>query len=342
VEKPGTREYTRLHFRLSDHPEVLMPRFTTLSALASIAAATFVAPSPAEAHIRLLEPVARYEIEGFDVGIKSCPCGLGGSNRTCNAAVDGSDDNRAGADRVLTAEAGSSLTLRFSEYVGHSGSYRVAFDPDGADLEDFNANILVPMVADPPGNAGNVNEGDVWEIDVTLPDMVCEGCTLQLIQAMHGDMVNPVADPANISSYYACVDLTLVAPGSLPAGDDPTGDDPTGDDPTGGDEGTGAADPLGEVDVPGRDESDDAPADTMGTDADEADLGDEETVSNALEPLPMPNLGNDVRSSGDSGGCAVGWSAVGWSAVGSRTREGGAASLALLGLLGLAWSRRRR
>jgi hypothetical protein len=85
----------------------------------------------------------------------------------------------------------------------------------------------------------------------------------------------------------------------------------------------------------------------MGTDADEADLGDEETVSNALEPLPMPNLGNDVRSSGDSGGCAVGWSAVswsavGWSAVGSRTREGGAASLALLGLLGLAWSRRRR
>jgi hypothetical protein len=35
------------------------------------------------------------------------------------------------------------------------------------------------------------------------------------VQAMNGDMVNEVVDPSNISSYYACVDLELVAPGTL-------------------------------------------------------------------------------------------------------------------------------
>lgn len=199
------------------------PLFIPLAGLGSCLLA--FAPA-AQAHIRLLDPVARYDIVG-ETGIKSCPCGLGSSNRICNVAVDGSDPDRS--TRVRRAEAGSSITLRFVESIDHSGSFRVAFDPEGADVADFNSNILVPIVPDPPGGVGNVGEGNIWEIDVELPDVTCTNCTLQLIQAMHGDMVNPVTDPTNTSSYYACVDLELVAPGTM--GETDGTDDPGEGDP---------------------------------------------------------------------------------------------------------------
>ncbi len=189
----------------------------------------------AAAHIRLLDPQPRYDITGFDTGIKSCPCGLGSSNRTCNVAADSSDPDRG--MRVTRAEAGSTITLRFEEYVDHTGTYRVAFDDDGADIADFNANILVPMVPDPSGGLGNIGEGAMWEIDVTLPNMTCTNCTLQLVQAMNNNTTTPVADPSAVSSYYTCVDLELVAPGTLGEGDpmDDPGDMEPGDgmdDPT--------------------------------------------------------------------------------------------------------------
>lgn len=171
------------------------------------------APS-ADAHIRLLSPAPRYEITGFDTGIKSCPCGLGSSNRTCNLATDASDPDRS--ENVLRVEAGSQLTLRFDEYVDHTGSFRVAFDPDGADMADFNENILVPIVADPTNASGMI-----WEIPVTIPEEPCDNCTLQLIQAMHGDTTTPVEDPAGLSTYYTCVDLEIVPAGTL--GEDPSG-----------------------------------------------------------------------------------------------------------------------
>ncbi len=193
-------------FKVSDVPSPLTHSLTALALLAFAA--------PASAHIELLEPTPRYAVQGTETGIKSCPCGSGGSNRTCNVTVDGSDPDRS--DQVSRFEAGSTITLRFEEFVDHVGSFRVAFDPDGADFMDFNGNILVPLVADPA--AAN---GTIWEIDVPLPNMICSNCTLQLIQAMNGDMVNPVVDPANVSSYYACVDLELVAPGTLGEGGAP-------------------------------------------------------------------------------------------------------------------------
>src|SRR6476469_4394615 len=74
----------------------------------------------ASAHIRLLDPPPRYEVEG-ETGIKSCPCGLGGSNRVCNVAQDGSDGDRS--TRVTRVEAGSTVTLRFEEFVDHAGRF---------------------------------------------------------------------------------------------------------------------------------------------------------------------------------------------------------------------------
>lgn len=295
--------------------------------LPALGLALFAFAPTAKAHIELIEPLARHEIVEFDTGIKSCPCGLGGSNRTCDVAADGSDPNRS--ERVARYEAGSTITLRFEEYVGHSGSYRVAFDPEGADFDDFNSNILVPIVADPPGDMGNVGEGAIWEIDVTLPDMTCDNCTLQLIQAMHGDQVNPVTDPANLDSYYTCVDLELVPPGTLGDGNEEPGPDDDGsmtdDDGTQGmgmlpgeDDDTGAG-PT-EMMVPEGSEL--MPSAPVGM----GDLQNEETPAEGMDLMGSANT-----SGASGGGCSLAASSRG-------------SAVALLGLAGLvaAMAGRRR
>ena len=126
-----------------------------------------------------------------------------------SACSSDKDDSAADKDKTSdsipapTFEAGSTITLRFQEFVNHAGRFRVAFDPDGADVADFNANILEDV--QDPANAS----GMVWEIPVTLPNMTCDNCTIQLVQAMEVDQNTPIADPAPISSYYACADIPV-------------------------------------------------------------------------------------------------------------------------------------
>lgn len=171
-------------------------------------AAALLAVTEASAHMSMTSPVARYPIVVGNEN-KACPCGVGDSNRTCNNPDDRSDPDRS-TDRVTTFNAGDVITLQFDEYIGHAGRWRVAFDPDGADLDDFNANILLD-VADPAGSSGNIGQGSLWELQVTLPGIACDNCTLQLVQMMDGNTVDPVPDPAGRSSYYQCADLVLLA-----------------------------------------------------------------------------------------------------------------------------------
>ncbi len=181
----------------------------TLLAVGALFGATVVSASPVSAHISLLVPAARYD-GSVAMQSKACPCGVGESNRLCDIPTDRSDDFRS--PRVTTLEAGSTIMLRWDEYIGHAGRYRIAFDPDGADLADFNANIITDFV-DPMGNVGNAG-GSIWEVEVTVPDTPCANCTLQLIQVMDGNMVDPVPDPAGRSSYYQCADIVIVAAGA--------------------------------------------------------------------------------------------------------------------------------
>jgi MYXO-CTERM domain-containing protein len=183
------------------------------SLVSSSAFAAFVAfSSSAAAHIELVEPSPRYALPGN----KSCPCGEGDSNRQCDVpASESTDPNRS--TNVTTFEAGSTITVVAEEYIDHAGRMRVAFDPDGADLTDFNDNILMD-VADPSEAGLSTANPRVWEFQIQLPDMTCENCTLQIIQAMHGDTMNPVMDPAPLSTYYTCADIRLVAAGSLNEG----------------------------------------------------------------------------------------------------------------------------
>jgi|GEM_PF-793386 len=169
----------------------------------------------ASAHMSMTSPVARYPIVVGNEN-KACPCGVGDSNRLCDNPDDRSDPDRS-TDRINTFTAGEVITIRFDEYVAHAGRWRVAFDPDGADLDDFNANILLD-VPDPAGSTGNIGQGSLWELQVTLPDIACDNCTLQLVQMMDGNTVDPVPDPAGRSSYYQCADLVLTAAAAADGG----------------------------------------------------------------------------------------------------------------------------
>lgn len=157
------------------------------------------------AHMALEEPLPRYPTDG-DGRNKSCPCGVGEGDRTCNVASDRSDPDRS--DDVTTYAPGETITLRWRETIGHSGRWRIAFDEDGADMNDFNAHILED-IRDPAGNAGNAGDGNLWEVEVTLPTTPCDNCTLQLVQIMDGQTNDPVQDPIGRSSYYQCADIVL-------------------------------------------------------------------------------------------------------------------------------------
>jgi len=187
------------------------------AASAALAAGFQLLSSTASAHIELQAPLNRYsDIKAGDN--KSCPCGSGTTNRSCKKPEELSDPDRS-PDRETTFAPGDTITVRFDEYVGHSGRYRIAFDPDGADLDHFNQNILLDE-PDPGGNVGNMGQGSMWEFPVTLPNMTCDNCTLQLIQVMDGNTVDPVLNPVDRGgTYFQCADIVLAEgapPGGLP------------------------------------------------------------------------------------------------------------------------------
>ncbi len=173
----------------------------------------------AAAHIELQLPMNRYsDIKAGDN--KACPCGSGSTNRRCSRPEEFSDPDRS-TDRITTFAPGDTITVRFDEYVGHSGRYRIAFDPDGAELDDFNKVILLDE-PDPTGKQGNIGSGSLWEFEVTLPNMTCDNCTLQLIQVMDGNTEDVVLNPVDRGgTYFQCADIRLVE-GTPPGGIEPS------------------------------------------------------------------------------------------------------------------------
>lgn len=187
-------------------------RFSSWFVPSSATLATFALfASTASAHIELIDPPPRYQLPAN----KSCPCGDGDSNRVCQTtAAETHDDNRS--TTVTTLEAGSTITVTAEEYIDHSGRMRVAFDNDGADLADFNANILADE--SDPSDPTIVQAPRTWTFEIQVPNTPCENCTLQVIQDMNGNTTTPVADPAGDSTYYSCADIRIVPAGTLEAG----------------------------------------------------------------------------------------------------------------------------
>ncbi len=146
-------------------------RMPTVFALVVLSAAS------ARAHEQLDAPMRRYD------EMKDGPCGRG------------VDDGRTG--RFTRYQAGERITVKWRETVDHLGSWRVAFDDDGADRADFDGNVLLTM--DDPSN----ESGKAWEAQVTLPNVECGNCTLQLMQVM------TPGQPADSDLYHQCADVVL-------------------------------------------------------------------------------------------------------------------------------------
>lgn len=164
----------------------------------------------AEAHLRVTEPTTRYGDEQ-----KTGPCGRANGVRSAN---------------VHTFAPGAQIRIVWEEFIDHPGHYRIAFDDDGDD--DF----ADPATADDLYNNDTVLEdgiadmnGGVYNHMVTLPNIECDNCTLQVIQVMTDKP--PFGDGNDM--YYQCIDLVLSndAPGAPDAGTVPMGPDAGDDNP---------------------------------------------------------------------------------------------------------------
>lgn len=173
-----------------------MPRLVVFALLLS--------SSSAFAHIEMEFPTPRFN-NGQN---KWCPCGVGDdvSRNNDGCELESSDTDRGSTSN--TFQAGETIRVRWRETIGHAGRFRLAFDPDGADQGDFNDNILIDL-SDPAGNTGNAGEGNLWVADITLPDVTCDQCTLQLIQVMNNNTVTEVSDPSGFANYFQCANLVL-------------------------------------------------------------------------------------------------------------------------------------
>lgn len=138
------------------------------------------------AHIQLDDPPRRYD------DMKGTPCGKGGG-------ADGRTSNYTRFD------PGEEITVKWQETIGHEGSFRIAFDDDGGDQDDFDAHVLKTM--DDPGD-----DKDQWQATVTLPDVECGNCTLQLEQIM------TTGTPTDDNTYHQCADLVIGDVESAPPG----------------------------------------------------------------------------------------------------------------------------
>lgn len=172
---------------------------------------------PASAHIQMLTPMARNTEQ------KKAPCGL-------DQGVD------MKGDPVATFMPGETIVVVWEETINHPAHYRISLDLDGQDdfadpaaMDDYYTNSAVLLDEIPDKNGG------MYMAEVTLPDMECDTCTLQLIQVMYDKP--PFGDGNDM--YYQCADIAIKGMGVDTTGTtDATTTGGTTDATTGGDTST--------------------------------------------------------------------------------------------------------
>ncbi len=165
----------------------------------ALAGITLLAARSGSAHLDLLQPSPRVPGLSADpnANLKEGPCGQEQNGRTQNVNV---------------FAPGATITVRWREFVNHRGYYRVAFDESGDDgFPTFPGPGASPEGDDPTRSCpvdGRVilgyeledGTGGEYSLELTLPDVECEDCTLQVIQYMY-DTGRPY--------YFQCADLAL-------------------------------------------------------------------------------------------------------------------------------------
>ena len=193
-------------------------RSSVRSALALAVSVAFlpVVTVVTHAHFKLLEPASWLLEDDRGDPQKAGPCG--GSN------TDWGKPSYA----VTKAVGGSKLHLKVQETIYHPGHYRVALavnspaelppDPKATTTDsdrgprsvsaEIQNPVQVPVLAD--GLFVHSAKADApFETDVTLPNIACKRCTLQVIQFMEQHAVN---NPG-MFTYHHCA-VVEIAPDS--------------------------------------------------------------------------------------------------------------------------------
>ncbi len=135
-----------------------------------------ILPQTTQAH-------ARWKLDGNtpprnnSTGIKENPCGV---PRTSTP---------------MTFEPGETIEVEWEETINHPGYFTISFSP--ANDEGFENFVLLD-------NIPEIREQEFYKATITLPNMICDDCTLQLIQVM--------LDQPETPYYYSCADIVLKAP----------------------------------------------------------------------------------------------------------------------------------
>jgi len=117
--------------------------------------------------------------------------------------------------------SGQKITLSWDETIQHPGHYRIAFDDDGNDFPDPTSFTDIAAANKDLGNGVIVlldgimdKTSKAYTAEVTLPDIECNNCTLQLIQVMTDKA--PYGNGDDI--YHECANLVLKKAGGAAAG----------------------------------------------------------------------------------------------------------------------------
>lgn len=186
------------------------------------AGAVLAVPAAALAHFILLSPTQWIDQNQLGDPQKMAPCG-------------GTSANHGSPTMVINeAKGGSKVRVHVKETVYHPGHYRVALsvlsrnelpaDPVAVtrDTERGPVSVSAPIDPNPapPVLADGLFEhherpaerGTEYEAEVTLPNINCDHCTLQVIQFMAEHGLNPDGD----FSYHHCADYKITADPALP------------------------------------------------------------------------------------------------------------------------------
>ena len=153
--------------------------------------------SLAFAHIELIYPPPRTKDQKAQV------CGRANSTR---------------GPIVTTLAPGATITVVWLETFEHPGHYRLAFDDDGQDfpvpptVAPGSTAGMPTVLVDPIADIQGPGIPRMYSHTITLPNIECDNCTLQLIQMM-ADRAPYTTDPLSDDVYYQCADLTLASAG---------------------------------------------------------------------------------------------------------------------------------
>jgi len=179
-----------------------------------LALVLLLVPVATQAHFKLLAPASWLIEDERGDPQKAAPCG--GTNT----------DFGKPSWAVTQATGGSALHIRVQETIYHPGHYRVALavnsptelpvDPKATTMDtdrgprSVSAEIMSPV--QPPVLADGLfmhqAKADApFETDVTLPNINCRRCTLQVIQFMEQHAVN---NPG-MFTYHHCATVQITA-----------------------------------------------------------------------------------------------------------------------------------